>query len=77
MNIWQFMSDSPWLTFFLAVFVLLPALRLVVWVVGLPFRAVNIRKHGWPPAHLDADGDYKAHKLAEARAKAFREARDA
>lgn len=31
---------------------------------------MNIRKHGWPPAHLDADGDYKAHKLIEAQAKA-------
>ena len=21
-------------------------------------RSVNIRKHGWPPAHCDADGDF-------------------
>jgi hypothetical protein len=22
-------------------------------------RHLNIRKHGWPPSHLDADGDWK------------------
>lgn len=74
MNIWQFMSDSPWLTFFLGIFVVLPALKATTWAIGLPFRAMNIRKHGWPPAHLDADGDYKAHKLVEAKAKAERDA---
>ncbi len=21
------------------------------------FRQMSIRKHGWPPAHIDADGD--------------------
>lgn len=72
MTVLEFMLRSPWLTFFLAVFVLLPALNVLAWVIGLPFRTLNIRKHGWPPAHLDADGDYKAHKLAEARAKAER-----
>lgn len=23
------------------------------------FRMLMIRKHGWPPSHLDADGDFK------------------
>lgn len=23
-------------------------------------RHMNVRKAGWPPAHLDADGDFKA-----------------
>lgn len=22
-------------------------------------RHLNIRKHGWPPSHLDADGDFE------------------
>lgn len=73
MNIWQFMAESPILTFFLACIIA----SAVKWLACQPFRALNIRKHGWPPAHLDADGDYKAHKLVEARAKAVREARDA
>lgn len=70
MNAFEFMQASPILTFFLAICVLVPAIKSTAWVIGLPFRAMNIRKHGWPPAHLDADGDYKAHKLIEAQAKA-------
>ncbi len=76
MNIFEFMSGSPILTFVLAC-VAMTGFKTLAWVIGLPFRAMNIRKHGWPPAHLDADGDYKAHKVIEARAKALREARDA
>jgi hypothetical protein len=22
-------------------------------------RTISVRKHGWPPEHLDADGDWK------------------
>lgn len=73
MNAYEFMNASPWLTFFLALFVVVPCLKSLVWLAGLPFRAMNIRKHGWPPAHLDADGDYKAHMVAEAMAKAAKE----
>lgn len=55
MNAFEFMSDSPILAFLLA------------WLAtGLAFRCwnrllrhLNIRKAGWPPAHLDADGDFK------------------
>lgn len=55
MNAFDFMSRSPILAFLLA------------WLVtGLAFRCwnrfmrhLNVRKHGWPPAHLDADGDWK------------------
>lgn len=70
MNAYQFMTESPWLTFFLACIIASAA----KWMFSLPFRAMNIRKHGWPPAHLDADGDYKAHKLVEAQAKLERDA---
>lgn len=60
MNIWQFASNSPWLAFFLA------------WIfmygcIGCPFRALNrwirhrnIVVRGWPPEHLNADGDWGA-----------------
>jgi len=53
MNIYQFMSDSPWLAFFL-VYLIGTLLEILI---KIPFRAMNIRKHGWPPAHCDADGD--------------------
>ena len=55
MSILEFMAGSPWLSFFLAAI----AASVIKWIICLPFRAMNIRKHGWPPAHLDADGDYK------------------
>lgn len=44
----QFISDSPFLAFVLCYL-----------LAGTVFRILNIRKHGWPPAHCDADGDFK------------------
>ena len=31
--------------------------KLVFLLVVMPLRHMNIRKHGYPPAHCDADGD--------------------
>ena len=59
MNIYQFMSDSPWLTFFLAMFALAGLRVVFIYSINRPLRHANIRKHGWPPAHCDADGDFK------------------
>jgi len=28
-------------------------------------RAINIKNHGWPPAHCDADGDFKPEPEAD------------
>lgn len=66
MNIYQFMVKSPVLTFFLA------------WILtGLIFRIYNrtmrylsIRKHGWPPAHCDADGDLRKVEAAKVEERA-------
>lgn len=57
-----FLRESPWLTFF--------AFWIAVWgvvtIIGLPFRlwnrvlrSRNIRERGWPPEHLDGDGDFR------------------
>ena len=62
MDIFNFMSDSPFLTFFL---VLIAGEVIVRVVVNLPNRVLrhwNIRKHGYPPSHCDADGDFKVIK---------------
>lgn len=55
---YQFARELPWLTFFIAL--------LLLQLVLAPFRLANrflrhrnIKAHGWPPAHLDADGDFK------------------
>jgi len=59
LNFWQFASDSPWIAFFLA-FIAFCAIDVVLkYSINRPLRAMNIRKHGWPPPHCDADGDFK------------------
>lgn len=45
----------------------LPWLWLVIILVVYHFarnilRSINIAVRGWPPEHLDADGDYKRKK---------------
>lgn len=58
-GMWSFMGDHPWLTFFLAM--------IVAGIIKTPFRLVNrwirhknIEAKGWPPFHLDADGDARS-----------------
>lgn len=54
MNMWQFMSDSPILTFFITVIIA----HNLAWVINRIIRHLNIRSAGWPSAPLmDADGD--------------------
>lgn len=57
-DFYKFASESPWLTFFLAWLVFQTI--LVIW--SRFWRHWNIRKHGYPPAHCDADGDFKEGK---------------
>ncbi len=62
MDVLQFMSDSPWLTFFLAVIAGEVIVRVVVNLPNRILRHWNIRKHGYPPTHCDADGDFRPKK---------------
>lgn len=39
----------------------IPAKVLII-TINRPFRHMNIRKHGYPPPHCDADGDFKEKK---------------
>lgn len=34
-------------------------IKLLMLLVNRPLRHWNIRKHGYPPEHCDADGDFK------------------
>ena len=34
-------------------------LKLIIVLINRFLRHWNIRKHGYPPAHCDADGDFK------------------
>jgi len=33
--------------------------KVIIVAINRPLRHWNIRKHGYPPAHCDADGDFK------------------
>ncbi len=67
MDLFTFMADNPWQTFFLGPFVLVVGWFVYVFlgiVLNFTFkllnrllRSINIAIRGWPPAHLDADGD--------------------
>lgn len=59
MSVLQFMSESPWLTFFLAVLAGEVVVRIACTLPNRVLRHWNIRKHGYPPAHCDADGDFR------------------
>ena len=59
MNVWQFMSDSPFLTFFLALIVIEAIVKIFIILPNRIMRHRNIHKHGYPPVHCDADGDFK------------------
>ena len=59
MDIWKFMNDSPYLTFFLVLIAGEVAIRILVNLPNRILRHWNIRKHGYPPAHCDADGDFR------------------
>ncbi|QEL19326.1 hypothetical protein [Limnoglobus roseus] len=51
----DFMSNSP----YLALFRFWLILRIVTGIALAQIRHLNIRLAGWPPAHLDADGDFE------------------
>jgi len=51
----EFINNNPIISL-LAFWSLMKTLRFV-W--NRAMRHLNIRRHGWPPAHLDADGDFK------------------
>lgn len=33
--------------------------KVLIFAINRPLRHWTIRKHGYPPAHCDADGDFK------------------
>ena len=58
MNIYQLISESPWVSFFLGL-IILSIIGSLVNLVNRIMRHWNIHKHGYPPPHCDADGDFK------------------
>jgi hypothetical protein len=57
-NFWKFWYDSP----FLSLIMVLGISGSIYNLCCIPnriLRHLSIRKHGWPPEHLDGDGDFR------------------
>lgn len=65
MNIYQVISESPFLTV-LALYIV-ASLSSCGW--NRFMRMLNIRKNGWPPPHCDADGDLFPKEKEEKESK--------
>jgi hypothetical protein len=58
--LFDFLNNSPILGFLLALIFLALIYETILRLARawLQFcRMITIRKHGWPPPHIDADGD--------------------
>jgi hypothetical protein len=65
MNIYEFMSENPILSFLLALIVGEMLVRIICNLPNRILRHWNIRKYGYPPPHCDADGDFRPEKEEE------------
>lgn len=61
MTVWQYLHDAPWFALAMA---LLASLTITM-PIRYFFRHLNIRRNGWPPPHLDADGDLRDDEVEE------------
>jgi len=62
---YDFATNSPWITFFLAVGIL----NLISVMFRQCLRTVRVWLCGWPPPHLDLDGDFKPDPEKDNEAK--------
>jgi hypothetical protein len=51
MTFWDFANQHPYVTLCIALSITFTMRRVL--------RHLNIRKHGYPPPHCDADGDFR------------------
>ncbi len=58
MNAYEFMGAHPVLAVILALILMATIEVLGRYLINRPLRHANIRKHGYPPSHCDADGDF-------------------
>ena len=59
---YAFAAEHPWLALFLMICVLngfAVPFKFAGFFWNRYLRSKNIAARGWPPAHLDADGDFK------------------
>jgi len=58
-DIFEFMHESPFNAFMLIICLSQLILHIIVTLPNRIMRHWNIRKHGYPPPHCDADGDFR------------------
>ena len=65
MNMWQYFDLHPfigWCALWLmwgVFWVMAVGLNLVFRIINRVLRAINVTFRGWPPSHLDLDGDWQ------------------
>lgn len=60
-GLWHFVGYWLMIGLILGVVIGIPA-QLIIFIINRPLRHKNIRLHGYPPPHCDADGDFKKEK---------------
>jgi hypothetical protein len=63
-DILDFAADHPVVTV-LVVWSLCSVFKMPFWALKRFFRSQNIKRHGWPQAPMDADGDIVHPKAAD------------
>jgi hypothetical protein len=56
-DVLNFMGEHPWFSFFALYIVVVVPAKAAVIAFKLLARHLNIRAAGWPPPHVDADGN--------------------
>lgn len=57
MGLFDYIDAHPIYTFFLGFYVLILVALVGKYCLALPLRALSIWIRGWPPPHIDADGE--------------------
>lgn len=76
MTFWQFADSSPFAAFFISLLILsafIDVFNFLFRVINRLIRHWNISVKGWPPPHLDADGDFKVEEKDDDDAKEEKE----
>lgn len=53
--------------YFLTFVLLWCTLEITAKIISRTYRMIMVLVHGWPPDHLDADGDWKPNAQAQDR----------
>lgn len=61
MNMWDFFNNYPFIAWCCAwlLWGFVPLVQSLLFTIRRILRYINISIRGWPPAHLDANGDFK------------------